>query len=84
MNATPTLPEFLHVFGEDGPVAIEVHGPTGPLPLPARRISAEDIAWLVSPDGQLLRTAMYFDGQCMDIVRCTLDPAAQSMRLDVQ
>ncbi len=44
MNATATLPEYLHIFGEDGPVAVEVHGPAGPLPLPARRICAEDIA----------------------------------------
>ena len=84
MNANFTLPEYLHIFGEEGPVALEVHGPTGPLALPARRICAEDIAWLVSLDGQLIRNAMSFDGQVMEIVRCTLDPVKQHIRLDVQ
>ena len=51
MNATTTLPEYLMIFGEEGPVTVEVHGPDGPLALPARRICAEDIAWLVSLDG---------------------------------
>lgn len=84
MNAHSTLPEYLHIFGEEGPVALEVHSPTGALALPARRICAEDIAWLVSLDGQLLRNAMSFDGQIRHIVRCTLDPVAQRIRLDVQ
>jgi hypothetical protein len=72
MNATATLPEYLHIFGEDGPVAVEVHGPAGPLPLPARRICAEDIAWLVSGDGQERA-----------VLTCELDPVRQCIRLRV-
>ena len=83
MNATATLPEYLHIFGEDGPVAVEVHGPAGPLPLPARRICAEDIAWLVSSDGQRLRTALQFDGQERAVLACELDPVQQCIRLRV-
>lgn len=83
MNSSATLPEYLHIFGEDGPVGVEVHGPAGPLPLPARRICAEDIAWLVSLDGQLLRTEMLFDGRQLQLLRCELDPTQQRMRLHV-
>lgn len=83
MNATATLPEYLHIFGEDGPVAVEVHGPTGPLPLPARRICAEDITWLVSDDGQRLRTVLQFDGQERAVPACELDPVQQCIRLRV-
>jgi hypothetical protein len=78
------LPEYLHIFGEDGPVALEVHGPHGPLPLPPRHLCAEDIAWLVSADGQLLRTAMTFDGTQMALLRCELDPQRQHIRLYVR
>lgn len=78
------LPEYLHIFGEDGPVALEVHGPEGRLPLPARRISAEDIAWLVSDDGQLLRNTMTFDTQSKALLRCEMDTAAQTIRLYVR
>ena len=84
MNATATLPEFLHIFGEDGPVTLEVHGDNGALPLPTRRICAEDIAWLVSLDGQTLRTEMSFDGQVLQLRRCELNPAQQRIRLWVQ
>lgn len=84
MNISSTLPEYLHIFGEDGPVSIQVFGPAGLLPLPARKISAEDIAWLVSLDGQLLRTEMSFDGQVMQLQRCELNPTLQSIRLFVQ
>lgn len=85
MNAaSATVPEFLHIFGEDGPVAIEVHGLAGLLPLPPRRICAEDIAWLVSLDGRQLRTSMGFDGQVMTLLRCELFPAQQCIRLYVQ
>lgn len=85
MNATSaTVAEFLHIFGEDGPVAIEVHGPVGLLPLPPRRICAEDIAWLVSLDGKHLRASMCFDGQVMALLRCELLPTQQCIRLYVQ
>ena len=84
MNAaTAILPEFLHIFGEDGPVTIEVYGPNGALPLPPRNICAEDIAWLVSTDGQKLRASMSFGGEERTIRQCTLDMAAQRIRLDV-
>lgn len=83
MNTSSTLPEYLHIFGEDGPVSILVYGPAGLLPLPARAISAEDIAWLVSPDGQLLRTEMSFAGQVMQLQRCELNPTLQCINLFV-
>lgn len=84
MNATTTLPEYLMIFGEEGPVTLEVHGPDGPLALPARRICAEDIAWLVSLDGQHLRTEMAFDSHIRTLLRCELLPAQQCIRLHVQ
>ena len=83
MNATTTLPEYLMIFGEEGPVTVEVHGPDGPLALPARRICAEDITWLVSDDGQRLRTALQFDGQERAVLACELDPVRQCIRLRV-
>ena len=84
MNATPTLPEYLQIFGEEGPVTVQVHGPCGPLPLPARRICAEDIVWLVSLDGQLLRQEMCFDWQVMQLLRCELNPTLQCIHLYVK
>lgn len=83
MNALASTPEYLHVFGEDGPVAVRVEGPEGLLSLPARQICAEDIAWLVSTDGQLLRQQMSFDGTVRRITQCVLCPEQQSITLRV-
>lgn len=83
MNALTSTPEYLHVFGEEGPVTVRVEGPNGTLPLPVRQVCAEDIAWLVSADGQLLRKQMSFDGSLHTIEHCVLCPQQQTITLHV-